>query len=395
MKKTLFVSPPQPLTTRVGASGIRMDTMKAACFDVYQRIPINSGGDWYAYQLFSDIAQHARTAVYFTLRDNLKQGYCPRTVNFTQSHIKPLVPWGTLSMILEQMRPDVLLNKSSVNQIEADVVFTLVYTFNIARYVARKNRCPLVMVMQNIEWQYLKHNHSPFYPLMRLYERHAVRVADAVVTLSPHDYSYVAERTAHKKVFYVPPKLDETTFSASATPRYDFGNDKLNVLFYGSLDRRYNVDALEFVKYELIPRLKERGLLRDIRINVFGSGEPPAKFDLNHDRDINFLGFVDDPGSYVRGADVVIAPITNPSGMKVRVIEALACGKPVVGTPEAVVGLPYELRDAVTVRRTAEEFIEAILSLNGRSIPATPEGRTIEACSSLKINTMKEVFDFI
>jgi hypothetical protein len=47
------------------------------------------------------------------------------------------------------------------------------------------------------------------------------------------------------------------------------------------------------------------------------------------------------------------------------------------------------------VRRTAEEFIEAILSLNGRSIPATPEGRTIEACSSLKINTMKEVFDFI
>ena len=101
-------------------------------------------------------------------------------------------------------------------------------------------------------------------------------------------------------------------------------------------------------------------MLSKIRVNVAGSGRPPSWLDSGDTKDLCFLGEVDDIASYVRGADVVVVPITNPCGMKIRILESLACGTPVVATPEAVAGLPAQLKHAVHVA-TEEEGFEEIL----------------------------------
>ena len=120
---------------------------------------------------------------------------------------------------------------------------------------------------------------------------------------------------------------------------------------------------MEFIKHELIPKLKEHRVFDSIRINVFGSGAPPRALDLKNDSDINYLGRVESPGPYVRGSDIVIVPVRNPSGVKVRVLEALSCNKPVIAFPEATAGLEYESLAATTVANTAEGFVEALKSV--------------------------------
>ena len=70
-----------------------------------------------------------------------------------------------------------------------------------------------------------------------------------------------------------------------------------------------------------------------------------------------------DPGLYIRGADAIIIPIKNASGVKLRAVESLACGKPVVATPEAVQGLPEDLRAMTYVASTADEFVDHDIAL--------------------------------
>jgi glycosyltransferase involved in cell wall biosynthesis len=343
--------------------------MKIAYVEVFQNLPANSGNDWYTLQLLNDLEKNADVHLYHTQKVNDKQGYLPKQPAIKQDYITPQIRWNRLARRLEQLRPEMLFGNSGVESVEADVVFARVFSFHIARQIAKKNGAPIVLVMQNIEWEYLKHEgYSPLvYAPVRLYENYVLKRADAVTTLSPTDYAYDTAVMSAENVFYVPYEPNNQIFGSAESSRYDYGGDKLNVLFYGSLDRRHNRAALAFIKHDLIPKLKEHELLDSIRISVFGSGAPPESLDLENDPDINFLGQVENPGPYIRGSDVVLVPVRNPSGVKVRVLEALCCNKPTVAFSEATVGLATESLAAVTVADTAEEFVETLTSLAQQS----------------------------
>ncbi len=339
--------------------------MQIAFVDVFQHVPANSGNNWYSLQLVDDLKGIGDVGLYYTLEEKGKRGYSPSNPAFKQRHLPPTVKWPRIWWRLDQLRPEILFDKSAVMHIEADLVFARLYSYHIARHIAKNNNAPIVVVMHNIEWEYLKHaGYTPIiYAPAKLYEKFVLRKAAAVTALSLKDYSYATQTTAAEKVFYVPHRPNDSIFNIDMSSCYDYGTAKLNVLFYGSLDRRHNVEALEFIKHDLIPRLKQRGLLDLIKMHVFGSGTPPKHLDLENDPDINFLGGVESPAPYIRGADVVIVPVRNPSGVKVRVLEAISCQKPVIVFPEATFGLQSELLESVITANTAQAFAEALRPL--------------------------------
>lgn len=65
--------------------------------------------------------------------------------------------------------------------------------------------------------------------------------------------------------------------------------------------------------------------------------------------EIRTLGAIEEVAEFYREVDVTLAPLRRGGGMKVKVIESLAHGRPVVATPFAVEGFPPEIRDAVYV----------------------------------------------
>lgn len=339
--------------------------MQIAYVGVFQHLPANSGNDWYSLQLVDDLQTIGGVTLYYTLHENGKRGYTPANRIIKQKYLAPSVKWHRISPRLDQLRPEMLFDGSAVKDIKADLVFARLYSYHIARHVAKNNDAPIVIVMQNIEWEYLKNiGYLPLiYAPARLYENFVLRKAAAVIVLSPRDYVYAIAVTSAEKVFYVPYQPNEGLFGADATSCYNYAADKLNVLFYGSLDRYHNVKALEFIKRELIPEIKERGLFHSIQVHVLGSGEPPEHLDLDNDPDINFFGWVENPAPYIRGADVVIVPVRNASGVKVRVLEALSCKKLIIAFPEAIAGLGNKPSAAVILANTAEEFVESLKSL--------------------------------
>ena len=330
--------------------------MKIAFIDIYNRIPISSGGDWWMLQLLTDLSRNNSVSAFYTSEKSSEEGYLPEDISFNTYVLPSRVKWGRLSTWLEIIRPDALWDKAQIRDIEAECVFTLIYGYHIAASIASKNEAPLVLVMHNVEWQYVKSLGSLWHLPLRIFENWILKRVDAVITISPRDYDYAAKH-ASRRVFCIPPQPDKHLFSPDGA-RYDYGSTRFNVVFYGSLDRYQNRMALSFIGNELVPALAREPSNGTFKVHVFGSGK--AHDDLFSGTGINFIGAVSDPGQYIRGADAIIIPVKNASGIKLRAIESLACGKPVVATPEAVQGLPEDLRAMIYEASTADEFVEAL-----------------------------------
>ncbi|UFN49508.1 glycosyltransferase family 4 protein [Roseomonas sp. OT10] len=77
---------------------------------------------------------------------------------------------------------------------------------------------------------------------------------------------------------------------------------------------------------------------------------------------VRFLGLVDDLDPLYREAPVVISPLHIGSGLKIKLIEAMGHGKPVVGTTVTVQGVEDEVRGGLVVADAPEDFARAVLA---------------------------------
>lgn len=78
---------------------------------------------------------------------------------------------------------------------------------------------------------------------------------------------------------------------------------------------------------------------------------------------VRVLGWVDDLQTLYRQSAVVINPTMSGTGIKVKTVEALCNGKPLVATPNAVEGLDFKGEAPCLVCYNWQEFAEAIVSL--------------------------------
>ena len=341
--------------------------MKIVSIGLYNPIPINSGADSYVYSLLNSISKNNETIHYYFYDLKCQKGRFPRVINFQTKYMETRIfkniYKNKLPKIIQLVRPDLLVDKFYTSNIQADIVICDDATYLVAKYVSRINNAPLILVKHDILWKKLKSDGSIVYFPVMVYEESIFKKVDVITTISKKDCQYAIQKIGENdknKVFYIPPVTDLEVFKPTG-PRYDFGCNKFNLLFYGSLDRKMNIDALEFIKYNLIPALKMKNLLEKVRINIFGSGSPPAYLDIEQDEDINYLGVIEDPGYYVRGADLAIVPLKNIGGVKIRLLEILLCGKPIIATPAAVFGLPDEIREMIYVENDEPDLFPIII----------------------------------
>jgi len=343
--------------------------MKIAVIDVFNPLPINSGGDWYRYQVLQDLAQENDVTEYYLVHDKFDKGYIPEKVPFRTELLRGRFRMPIRSQVLDVLRPDLYISKKKLRQIKADIIIYSAYCYPFAKIITKaNNNAKMLLLMHNVEWQYLKNNHFKPYWLFKQYEDLIIKEADGIITLSEHDREYVRSVRKKGQVHYLPPLVNERIFNPSGK-KHCMGDDKVNVLFYGSLDRKQNIEAIDYIIDEILPEMeKDKGL----RLCIFGSGKPPQKLLDNLDR-VSFLGSVEDPAEFVRGADVVIVPVKNSGGVKIRILEAMACQVPVIVSPESAEGLPMGLLDHVRVAATPSEYLSGIKeSISDRTMVLNP-----------------------
>lgn len=137
-----------------------------------------------------------------------------------------------------------------------------------------------------------------------------------------------------------------------------------SLVFHGTLHYFPNVDALRWLCAEIWPRLATAH--PDLSLRIVGRNPKPDVQALADGRRVVVTGAVPDVVPELCRASIGVYPIRTGTGMKNKVIEALACALPVVASPEAVSGLPYLRSDDHYLRAaTADEWVAAVSRLLG------------------------------
>ncbi len=187
------------------------------------------------------------------------------------------------------------------------------------------------------------------------YEQRWLRAYDAVWTVSEQDRaaaSYHSGRSA-EYTFVVPNGVDTGRF----TPGENAGASE--ILFIGSFRHLPNVLGFEKLAREVMPRVWAR--FPEARLRVIAGPRHEQYWRRRpFDRRIALEGFVEDVRPFYRDAAVVVVPLEVSAGTNIKVLEALACGKPVVTTPAGCAGL--DLRDGsdAVIRADWDGFAAAV-----------------------------------
>jgi glycosyltransferase involved in cell wall biosynthesis len=175
--------------------------------------------------------------------------------------------------------------------------------------------------------------------------------AGAVAVPSEREASTVRQRTS-TPVATVPNGVDLDFF---APGRED--PEPARLVFTGLLSYRPNFDAVMYLIDEILPRI--RRLHPDIVLSVVGHGQESDLQQLRRPH-VDVTGWVEDVRPYVARAAVVVVPLRIGGGTRLKVIEAMAMGKPIVSTSVGCEGLDVSHGEHLLVADGPERFASEV-----------------------------------
>ena len=136
------------------------------------------------------------------------------------------------------------------------------------------------------------------------------------------------------------------------------GADERGCVFVGALDYRPNVEGAVWFCREVWPRLRDR--VPGARLDLVGRRPAPAVRRLAEVPGVEVVGPVPDVRPYLARAAVAVVPLRIARGVQNKVLEALAMGKAVVASPQALTGLGVGPGEHVLSASSPWEWVEAI-----------------------------------
>jgi glycosyltransferase involved in cell wall biosynthesis len=209
-------------------------------------------------------------------------------------------------------------------------------------------------------------------------EAAAVAGADLILAVSPEDRAAFVELygVGEERVAVVPNGADVERYVPSrpderARARAALGLPERTTVLFAASDMPPNRRGLEWVR-----RAAERS--RGLTFLVVGSVARPSR-----NGNLVVRGLVDDLGPYLTAADISLCPIQHGGGTKIKLLESLAAGLPVVAFGEALDGTAARPGEHVLVAdKTVDSLVDA---LEGLAADEALRARLGEAARALAV----------
>ena len=185
------------------------------------------------------------------------------------------------------------------------------------------------------------------------------RRARIVTVCSDLDADRIRRRRGAAQVMVIPNTVPDRPPLAPAP-----SHAGLTILFLGALNYEPNEDAAVFFVRDILPQLK-RQLGAPVTVTIVGRAPTQAVQALQADEGVQVHADVPEVDSYYQQADIVVAPIRFGGGTRIKIIEAMAMGRPVVSTTLGAEGLGLQDGHDVLIADTADAFARACCRLGG------------------------------
>ncbi len=190
---------------------------------------------------------------------------------------------------------------------------------------------------------------------LQAFERQMAHQVDCLIPISQQDESLFRASGTATPMLTIPAGLNLEDYPFTPLP------DTPTLFFIGALDWLPNQEGLSWFLDHVFERLLKE--IPDARLHVAGRNAP-SRFLKRLDRPgITWHGEVDDAPGFMRSYRIMLAPLFSGSGIRIKILEAMALGRPVVTTRTGMEGIPADSLTTVLVADDPADYKDLVIKL--------------------------------
>ncbi|MFC1922182.1 glycosyltransferase [Chloroflexota bacterium] len=346
--------------------------------------PPNDGGRIRTYNIVKQVSKHHSVTLLTSFKQSSDDGELGELRQYCQEiyiiHPQPTISRSLINKIKDlKRRYPVALDEHTSDEMRTTIEslvnigrFDVIHIDQIylAQYVDLFGRLPSVLTHHNVESiaqrRWLWRRHDRFLPrwwgywleYYRWY-RYEIEVSgrfDALAVVSEQEAEYYKARVQEVPVFVVPNGVDTNYFQP-----VNGINNPPSLLFTGRMNYFPNVDAMQWFCKEIYPLVRQE--IPEVTLSIVGR-EPLAEIQsLDSPPSVVVTGEVDDVRPYFAQSSIFVVPLRFGSGTRLKILEAMALGLPVISTSMGSEGLDVTPGKDLLLADSSQEFASQIISL--------------------------------
>jgi hypothetical protein len=196
---------------------------------------------------------------------------------------------------------------------------------------------------------------------------------DRCLLISSAEAETLRQRTGAQNISDIPPRIERST-----TCRRRTWNGAPDFVFLGALNLSHNAFGIEHFLADQFESILQA--IPDVRLFIVGRGASDnlVRLAAKYPRHVELTGFVEDADAVLLRCCAMLSPLLFGSGIKIKAIDALRCGVPLISTAEGVEGVDFAKIAGIRVVQ-GSEFPCAMLDLLSPEANATAGRANLEA----------------
>jgi len=191
--------------------------------------------------------------------------------------------------------------------------------------------------------------------MMRRWEPSYAEKFNCCITVSEADRQILRAANPHLKIGVIPNGVDTKKYQILAP-----NPNSHSMIFIGTMSYTPCVDAVIYFCRQILPIIQEK--INQIQVWIVGANPLPEVLALANDHTF-ITGYVDDVVPYYRQAAISIVPIRAGGGTRLKILEAMALGRPVVSTSMGCEGLEVLDGEHLLIADDPQQFAGKIAQL--------------------------------
>jgi glycosyltransferase involved in cell wall biosynthesis len=229
------------------------------------------------------------------------------------------------------------------------------------------SKAKILLRLHNIEhliWERLSDNeHNPFKKLayrvnahqLKRVERKILREVDGYMSISEPDYQYFHNTAPNLPGVVIPFGINVDDYDMEDDDY--IATDRPELFHLGSMNWSPNVEGIEWFLDEVWPEILVAH--PDLTFTLAGH-DIPERIRNRHDPNVIVVGSVPNANEFMMDYDIMVVPLLSGSGIRIKIVEAMALGRVVITTTIGAEGLDVQDGKHLFIANTPEEFVAIV-----------------------------------
>lgn len=190
---------------------------------------------------------------------------------------------------------------------------------------------------------------------LKNYELETLNKVDGIISITHDDSNELKKLGIHTPTETIPIGMSVSKIEAQPVQK-----SELHLYHLGAMDWLPNIEGINWFVKDVWPNITKE--FPDVKCSLAGRKMPSSL--LSHSAEnLSIEGEVSSVSNFLSDKNVAIIPLLSGSGLRVKIVEAMAYGKVVITTSLGATGIPYENDKNILIADSPDGFVQQIETL--------------------------------